>query len=60
VLFLRTNHTRRESMEHERHIINAHRLEEKIDGMSAITIDPKTKKPIVVIKGKTYTLKEDV
>ena len=60
MLFLRTKHPRKESLEHERHIINASRLETKIDNIPSITTDPKTGKLTVVISGKTYAIKEDV
>ncbi len=60
VLFLRTKHPRKSSLEHERHIINAHKLQKEIDNTPSITLNPKTNKLNVVVGNKTYILKEDV
>lgn len=60
VISLRTKHRRNDSLEHERHIINNAKVEQKLDDINNITVDPKTKKLTVKINGKSYTLKEDV
>lgn len=60
MLSLRNPHQRKEANEHLRHIINAKKADNRIDGINNVTVDPKTKKLTVTIENKTYILKEDV